>query len=249
LRPGKNTVFTRNRQSKDLKKTIKEEKMATKEKEQELIKRLQDAVINYKIADAKKIAEEALQAGADAYTMTMEGLAGGMEVVSQKFDTHEYFVPETLLCAKALYAALDVLKPHIKVREGGFRGQVVLGVMQGDVHDLGKNIIKAIFEASGWTVHDLGRDVPLQKFVEEQLRTDSDIVMLSAMMTTSMVGIKKLIPMIKEKNPKVKIMIGGAPITEKTVEEYGADTTADNAPNALREAMKMLETLRKGKAA
>ena len=83
-------------------------------------------------------------------------------------------------------------------------------------------------------------------FVEEQLKTDSDIVMLSAMMTTSMVGIKKLIPMIKEKNPKVKIMIGGAPITEKTVEEYGADVTADNAPNALREAMKMLETLRKG---
>ena len=75
------------------------------------------------------------------------------------------------------------------------------------------------------------------------MKTDSDIVMLSAMMTTSMVGIKKLIPMIKEKNPKVKIMIGGAPITEKTVEEYGADITADNAPNALKEAMKMLETL------
>lgn len=223
--------------------------MATKEKEQEFIKRLQDAVINYKVADAKKTAEEAVAAGSDAYRVTMEGLAGGMEVVSQKFDCHEYFVPETLLCAKALYAALDVLKPHIKVQAGGAKGQVVLGVMQGDVHDLGKNLIKAIFEASGWTVHDLGRDVPLKNFVEEQLRTDSDIVMLSAMMTTSMVGIKKLIPMIKEKNPKVKIMIGGAPITEKTVEEYGADTTADNAPNALREAMKMLETLRKGKAA
>jgi methanogenic corrinoid protein MtbC1 len=223
--------------------------MALKEKEKDLIKRLQDAVINYKVAEARKIAEEAVAEGADAYTMTMEGLAGGMEVVSEKFDTHEYFVPETLLCAKALYAALDVLKPHIKVKEGVKKGQVVLGVMQGDVHDLGKNIIKSIFEASGWTVHDLGRDVPLQKFVEEQLRTESDIVMLSAMMTTSMVGIKKLIPMIKEKNPKVKIMIGGAPITEKTVEEYGADTTADNAPNALREAMNMLEALRSGKAA
>jgi methanogenic corrinoid protein MtbC1 len=219
--------------------------MATPEKEKELIKGLQDAVINYKIDDAKKLAEEAVQVGADAYTMTMEGLAGGMEVVSDKFDSHEYFVPETLLCAKALYAALDVLKPHIKTT-GGAKGQVVLGVMQGDVHDLGKNLIKAIFESAGWTVHDLGRDVPLQKFVDEQLRTDSDIVMLSAMMTTSMVGMKKLIPRIKEKNPKVKIMIGGAPISEKTVEEYGADTTADNAPNALREAMQMLESLRKG---
>ena len=218
--------------------------MASKEKEQELIKGLQDAVINYKADDAKKLAEEAVKEGADAYRMTMEGLAGGMEVVSEKFDNHEYFVPETLLCAKALYAALDILKPHIKTEDGGSKGQVVLGVMQGDVHDLGKNLIKSIFESAGWTVHDLGRDVPLQKFVDEQLRTDSDIVMLSAMMTTSMVGMKKLIPKIKEKNPNVKIMIGGAPISEKTVEEYGADSTADNAPNALQEAMTMLETLR-----
>jgi len=218
--------------------------MASKEKEQELIKGLQDAVIYFKKDEAKRLAEEAVEVGANAYTMTMEGLAGGMEVVSEKFDNHEYFVPETLLCAKALYAALDILKPHIKTEEGGTKGQVVLGVMQGDVHDLGKNLIKSIFESAGWTVHDLGRDVPLQKFVEEQLKTDSDIVMLSAMMTTSMVGMKKLIPKIKEKNPNVKIMIGGAPISEKTVEEYGADSTADNAPNALQEAMAMLETLR-----
>ncbi len=218
--------------------------MATKEKEQELIKGLQDAVINFKIDDAKRLAEEAVEVGANAYTMTMDGLAGGMEVVSEKFDNHEYFVPETLLCAKALYAALDILKPHIESTGSEAKGQVVLGVMQGDVHDLGKNLIKAIFESAGWSVHDLGRDVPIQKFVDEQLRTDSDIVMLSAMMTTSMVGMKKLIPRIKEKNPKVKIMIGGAPISEKTVEEYGADSTADNAPNALQEAMTMLETLR-----
>lgn len=222
--------------------------MATPEKEQELIAGLQDAVIHYKVDDAKKLAEEAVAEGADAYMMTMEGLAGGMEVVSEKFDSHEYFVPETLLCAKALYGALDILKPHIKATDGGAKGQVVLGVMQGDVHDLGKNLIKAIFEAAGWTVHDLGRDVPIKKFVDEQVRTDSDIVMLSAMMTTSMVGIKKLIPMIKEKNPNVKIMIGGAPISERTVDEYSADGTADNAPNALREAMTMLESLRKGVA-
>jgi len=218
--------------------------MASIEKEQELIKGLKEAVINYKADDAKRLAEEAIKEGADAYRMTMEGLAGGMEVVSEKFDNHEYFVPETLLCAKALYGALDILKPHIKSTGHEAKGQVVLGVMQGDVHDLGKNLIKAIFESAGWSVHDLGRDVPIQKFVDEQLRTDSDIVMLSAMMTTSMVGMKKLIPRIKEKNPKVKIMIGGAPISEKTVEEYGADSTADNAPNALQEAMTMLETLR-----
>lgn len=220
--------------------------MAFTEKETELIEKLKDDVINYKVEDARKHAQEAVDAQVDAYTMTMEGLAGGMAVVSEKFDSHEYFVPETLLCAKALYAALDTLKPHIKMKKGGVRGQVVLGVLQGDVHDLGKNLIKAVFEAAGWTVHDLGRDVPLQKFVEEQLRTDSDIVMLSALMTTSMVGMKKVIPMIREKNPNVKIMIGGAPISEKTVEEFGADSTADNAPNALQEAIHMVEALKSG---
>ncbi len=220
--------------------------MAFTEKETELIEKLKDDVINYKVADAKTHAQEAVDAKVDAYTMTMEGLAGGMAVVSEKFDTHEYFVPETLLCAKSLYAALDILKPHIVMKEGGVRGQVVLGVLQGDVHDLGKNLIKAVFEAAGWTVHDLGRDVPLQKFVEEQMKTDSDIVMLSALMTTSMVGMKKVIPMIREKNPNVKIMIGGAPISEKTVEDFGADSTADNAPNALQEAIHMVDVLKKG---
>ncbi|RJQ49832.1 MAG: cobalamin-binding protein [Nitrospiraceae bacterium] len=220
--------------------------MAFTEKETELINKLKDDVINYKVEDAKKHAQEAVNAKVDAYTMTMEGLAGGMAVVSEKFDSHEYFVPETLLCAKALYAALDILKPHIKMQKGAVRGQVVLGVLQGDVHDLGKNLIKAVFEAAGWTVHDLGRDVPLQKFVDEQMRTDSDIVMLSALMTTSMVGMKKVIPMIREKNPNVKIMIGGAPISEKTVEEFGADSTADNAPNALQEAIHMVDVLKKG---
>jgi methanogenic corrinoid protein MtbC1 len=221
--------------------------MAFTEKETELIEKLKDDVIHYKVEDAKTHAQEAVDAKVNAYTMTMEGLAGGMAVVSEKFDSHEYFVPETLLCAKALYAALNILKPHIDMPEGGVRGQVVLGVLQGDVHDLGKNLIKAVFEAAGWTVHDLGRDVPLKKFVEEQLKTESDIVMLSALMTTSMVGMKKVIPMIREKNPNVKIMIGGAPISEKTVEEFGADSTADNAPNALQEAIQMVDALKSGK--
>ena len=99
----------------------------------------------------------------------MEGLAGGMEVVSEKFDNHEYFVPETLLCAKALYAALDILKPHIKDTGKETKGQVVLGVMQGDVHDLGKNLIKAIFESAGWSVHDLGRDVQVLRHAPDDL--------------------------------------------------------------------------------
>ena len=108
----------------------------------------------------------------------------------------------------------------------------------------GKNIVKLMYEIAGFTVYDLGKDVPLDKFVDEQLRTDSELVSLSAMMTTTMGGMKVVIDKIKARNPKCKILIGGAPITEKTVELYGADATAKDATNALREALRMVEALR-----
>jgi len=125
----------------------------------------------------------------------MNGLAAGMEIVGDLYDRQEYFVPEILMCADALYKELDILKPHLKKDPTSSRpcGQVVIGTVQGDVHDIGKNLIKTMFEVGGFTVHDLGRDVPLEKFAEERLRTDSEIVALSAMMTTTMMGMKKVI--------------------------------------------------------
>jgi methanogenic corrinoid protein MtbC1 len=149
------------------------------------------------------------------------------------------------MSADALYAGLDILKPHVKGDEKKrLKGQVVIGTVEGDVHDIGKNIVKLMFEIAGFTVHDLGKDVPLDKFVETQLKTDSDIVALSAMMTTTMTSMKKVIEKIREKNPKVKIMIGGAPVTEQTAKAYGADATAKDATNALSEAIKMVSSLR-----
>jgi len=173
-------------------------------------------------------------------------LAAGMELVGDLYDEQEYFVPEMLLCAEAFYAGLDVLKPHTqsKDHDTGSKGQVVIGSVQGDVHDIGKNIIKLMFEVAGFTVHDLGADVPLERFVEEQVRTDSEIVALSAMMTTTMMAMKKVIEMIKEKNPNVAIMVGGAPVTRATADLFGADGYADSGGNAVQEAIKMLARLR-----
>jgi len=119
--------------------------------------------------------------------------------------------------------------------------------VEGDVHDIGKNLVKLMFEVAGFEVHDLGKDVPLEKFVEEQLKTDADLVCLSAMMTTTMPGMKKVIEMLRERNPNVKIMIGGAPVSEKTVEMYGADATGKDAASALEEAIKMVASLREMK--
>jgi methanogenic corrinoid protein MtbC1 len=148
------------------------------------------------------------------------------------------------MCADALYAGLDVLRPHVSEETSSKKGQVVIGTVEGDVHDIGKNLVKMMFDVAGWTVHDLGRDVPLEDFVEKQLSTDSEIVALSAMMTTTMLGMKKVISMIKEKNPNAMIMLGGAPVTTDVASLYGADGYADSAGNAVSEAINMVSRLR-----
>ncbi len=214
--------------------------------EKEILEALKDSVINFDEDKSREYAQKALDMGMDPQNAIFDGLAAGMEVVGGLFQRGEYFVPEVLMSADALYAGLNILKPHVKVDDKKrIKGQVVIGTVEGDVHDIGKNIVKLMFEIAGFTVHDLGKDVPLDRFVEEQLKTDSDIVALSAMMTTTMTGMKKVIEKIREKNPKVKIMIGGAPVTEETAKVYGADATAKDATNALSEAIKMVSSLRK----
>jgi corrinoid protein of di/trimethylamine methyltransferase len=212
----------------------------------EILKRLSDGVVEYLEDQVKDYAYIGLDEGLDAYDMIMNGLAAGMEVVGDLYDRQEYFVPEMLMCAEALYAGLDILKPHLKkVDDAGVKGQVIIGTIQGDVHDIGKNLIKMMFEVGGFRVHDLGKDVPLDKFSEEQLRTDADIVAMSAMMTTTMMGMKKVIQMIKEKNPNVAIMLGGAPVTKDVAKLFGADGYADSTTNALQEAHRMIAQLRR----
>jgi corrinoid protein of di/trimethylamine methyltransferase len=214
-------------------------------RKEEILKKLAEAVVEFEEDVAKEWAQIALDEGMDAFEAIMDGLAAGMETVGDLYDQQEYFVPELLMSADALYAGLDILKPHIRQEAVKKMGQVVIGTVQGDVHDIGKNIIKLMFDVGGFEVHDLGRDVPLEKFVEEQLKTDAEIVAMSAMMTTTMVGMKKVIEMIKEKNPNVAIMLGGAPVTQDVAELWGADGYAESAGNAVQEAIKMISQLRK----
>lgn len=219
--------------------------MATEERKKEIMDKLRDAVIEYDEDTAKEWAQTALDEGLDANEAIFNGLVTGMQKVGDLFEKQEYFVPELLMCADALYAGLEILKPHVKKLDLGVKGSVVIGTVEGDVHDIGKNIVKMMFDVAGFTVYDLGRDVPLDKFVEEQLRTDSDLVCLSAMMTTTMVGMKKVIEDIKKKNPNVKIMIGGAPVSRDVADKWGADGYAADATNALKDAINMISALKK----
>jgi dimethylamine corrinoid protein len=220
--------------------------MASEERTQEILKGLQQAVIEFDEDKTRELAQAAIDEGVDPFVATLEGLAEGMILVGDLYNKKEYFVSELLLCADALYAGLELLKPAIVAsgRISEAKGSIVLGVVEGDVHDIGKNLIKMMFDVAGWTVYDLGKDVPLEKFVEEQLRTDSDIVGLSALMTTSMISMPEIVKKLKEKNPKVRIMLGGAPITPETVEKYGADGYAKDAGTAVDEAIKLIKMLK-----
>lgn len=219
--------------------------MADEEKRKELLERLKNAVIQYDEDAAKEASNEVVESGIDANDAIFNGLVSGMEEVGRLFEAQEYFVPELLMSADALYAGLDILKPHVTQLDLGVKGSVVIGTVEGDVHDIGKNIVKMMFDVAGFTVYDLGRDVPLDKFVEEQLRTDSDLVCLSAMMTTTMTGMKKVIDDLRAKNPNVKIMIGGAPVSQDIAQKWGADGYAKDANNALKDAINMVSSLKK----
>lgn len=222
--------------------------MSSKERAQELIKELYDTVVNMDEEAAAEVSQTILREGIDAYQAVVNGLTAAMGKVGELYANQEYFVPELLLCSDALYAGLDILRPHIKVEKAEAKGRIVIGVVEGDIHDIGKNLVRIMFDAAGWTVHDLGKDVKLEKFVEEQQRTKADIVALSALMTTSMMAMPKVVQMVKAQDSNVAVMVGGAPLTREIAMSYGADGYADTAANAVEEATQLVKMLgeRKG---
>ncbi|MFC1920026.1 B12-binding domain-containing protein [Chloroflexota bacterium] len=221
--------------------------MASEERTAQILKELHHAVVIFDEDKAVGWAKIAVDEGVDPLVASLEGLAEGMIEVGDLYKKKEYFVPELLMCADALYAGLDILKPAIEAsgREAAVKGSIVLGVVEGDVHDIGKNLIKVMFDVAGWDVYDLGKDVPLDKFVEEMVRTNSDVVGISALMTTSMLAMPELVKKLRAKNPNIRIMLGGAPLNPEVAEKYGADGYAKDAGGAVDEAVKLIEMLKK----
>jgi len=218
--------------------------VASEERTKELLGLLSQAVVDYDEVAVEQLSRTCLEEGVDPYRAVMDGLAEGMRRVGELYEQNVYFVPEVLLCSDVLYRGLDILRPAIPKGKTKVIGVLVIGVLEGDVHDIGKNLVKMMFDIAGWTVYDLGRNVRIPKFGEEQIRTHAEIVGLSAMMTTSMLGMPEVIRMIKERNPDVQIIIGGSPITAEVKEQYGADGYAPSAASAVEEALRMLEHLR-----
>jgi len=204
--------------------------------ENDFHQKLSDAVVNMEDDAAASLSREVVASGFDAYEAIDKGLANGMERAGTLFEEEEYFIPELLMCSDAMYAGLDVLKPHIKTDEQAQKRKVVLGVIEGDTHDIGKNLVKIMLESSGFEVVDLGRDIPPAQFVEKAVETNADIIGLSTLMTTTMDGMRAVVDILKEKNlkEKFKVIIGGGPISPGFAKKIGADGYAGNAAGAVR---------------
>ena len=221
--------------------------MASEERTKEIMVELGKSVYEFREDDAVSWSKTALSEGVDPFAAALEGLSAGMVEAGESYSAKEYFVPELLMCADALYAGLAILQPAIKSsgRKAEVAGSIILGVVEGDIHDIGNNLLKVMFDVSGWTVYDLGKDVPIDTFIEEQLKTDAEVIGISAFMTTSMLAMPVIIDKMKAKNPNVRIMVGGSPLNPEAAAHYGADGYAMSAGSAVDEAIRMIKMLQK----
>jgi len=198
---------------------------------EEILAKLRDCIVNFDIDGIKEAAREAIEIGIPAYEAIMNGMAKGMEIVGRKYEEGEYFLAELIMAGETMKEGMSVLEPYLKSGEIPKLGKVVIGTVEGDLHDIGKNIVITLLSASGFEVIDLGVDVSADKFVEAVKQYKPDIVGMSALLTTTMVNMKKVVEALKEAGLRdsVKIIVGGAPLTEEFAKEIGADGYAPDA--------------------
>ena len=196
--------------------------------------------------DQKIVAEvnQAIEEGIPTTQILDDGLIAGMNVVGARFKVHEMFLPEVLLSARAMTAGVAILKPLLIAEEVPSRGKVVLGSVQGDLHDIGKNLVGIMLEGAGFEVVDLGIDVPPEKFVEAAIAEDASVVGLSSLLTTTMDIMKGVVNLVAERglSEKVQIIVGGAPLSEEFAQSIGADGYAYDAANAVEKVIALIET-------
>jgi corrinoid protein of di/trimethylamine methyltransferase len=204
---------------------------------------LSDSVVEMDEERTAKISADAVGDGIDAYEAIDKGLSNGMERAGKLFEEEEYFIPELLMCSDAMYKGIEILNPHIKKAGSGIKEKVVIGVIEGDTHDIGKNLVKIMLESSGFEIHDLGRDIAPQKFVDKAKEIGARIIALSTLMTTTMAGMEEVIRILKQENIRDKfiVMIGGGPISKSFADKIGADGYARNASEAAKLAKSLAQ--------
>ncbi|WP_135609559.1 dimethylamine corrinoid protein MtbC [Methanococcoides sp. AM1] len=209
---------------------------------EELFKELSDAVVSCKKDDVIAAVSKA-KGQAPAVELIDNGLAAGMNEVGVLFERGKLFLPHVMMAADAMSAGVELLQDELASGEGSAKlGVIVNGTVEGDVHDIGKAIVSTMLQAAGFEVHDIGRDVPLQNFIDKIKETNADMVGLSALMTTTLQGQKEVIELLKENGMRdgIKVMVGGAPATDAWAKKIGADCYAENASEAVVKAKELL---------
>jgi len=209
----------------------------------ETLSSLYNAILEGGVAGAKDGALAALDAGLEPGMILSEGMIAAMTEVGKRFEDGEYFVPEMLISARAMQAGLNLLKPHLVGTDVKPAGKIVIGTVKGDLHDIGKNLVGLMLEGAGFEIIDLGVDVSPEKFVETIAVEHADIVALSALLTTTMLNMKTTVEAIQQAGlrDKVKVMIGGAPITQDYANQIGADGFSPDASRAVTVAKSLLQ--------
>jgi 5-methyltetrahydrofolate--homocysteine methyltransferase len=201
----------------------------------EILTKISASLIDGDDERAGQLTQEAIDAGLPAKQILDDGLIGGMDVVGQRFKNHEIYLPDVLLAARAMYAGMDRLKPLLLEEGVPSLGRIVLGSVQGDLHDIGKNLVGIMLRGAGFDVIDLGSDVTPEKFVDAAREHDAAVIGLSALLTTTMPAMKKVVERIAEEGlaGKIKVIVGGAPVSAGFAKEIGADAHGYDAANAV----------------
>ena len=210
----------------------------------EQLSAIYNAILDGDVVGAKDGVQTALTADLPPETILSDGMIAAMNEVGRRFEDGDFYVPEMLVAASAMQAALFILKPRLVASDVKSTGKVAIGTVKGDLHDIGKNLVALMLEGAGFEVRDLGVDVPPEKFVEAITAGDVNILALSALLTTTMPNMKTIIESIHRAGmrDKVKIMIGGAPVTQHYADEIGADGFAADASGAVGAARQLLQS-------
>jgi trimethylamine corrinoid protein len=208
---------------------------------EQLIKEAAKSIVDADKAKAEELAKSAIAAGMDPLEVINEGFSVGIAKVGDLFGRGELFLPELILSAEAMKVATDILNAALP-KGAKKRGKVVMGTAQGDIHDIGKSMVVSFLQANGFEVYDVGRDVEMQKFIDKAQEVDADIIGMSALLTTTMNGQKTLIEELKKAGlrERFKVMVGGAPATQRWADRIGADAYGVDAADAAEKAKKLL---------
>ncbi len=207
---------------------------------------IRDNIISGRAKAVTALIAQALEEGIPASVILNDGLLEGMGTVGERFKNDEIFVPEVLISARAMNKGIEVLKPYLSEGDTGAKGTAVIGTVRGDMHDIGKNLVKMMIEGRGIKVIDLGTDVSPEAFYDAAIENDANIVCCSALLTTTMVEMKNVVDLFVERGmrDKVKIMIGGAPTSQEFCDEIGADCYTSDAASAAEAALAICESMK-----